>query len=189
MVVSDISTLNANLSVTQNMISSMSVGQKVSVEVPSASSKRLEGTVAAVSQSASSTTGVFSVKVEIPNKDHLIKGGMFAKVSVPTQTVKDALTVPVSAILHDDGGNYVFVKEGDKAVRKDITLGFSTDTRCQISSGLTKDDLVIVKGQTYISDGSVVTTPQEIEAQSQKTADASAKSKSPNPDSSGTKAG
>jgi multidrug efflux pump subunit AcrA (membrane-fusion protein) len=64
-------------------------------------------------------------------------------VSIITQTIDNAVVVPVEVICIDGEEVFVYVLEDGKAVKRDVELGISSDTHYQILSGITKDDILI----------------------------------------------
>jgi cell division protein FtsI/penicillin-binding protein 2 len=69
--------------------------------------------------------------------------GVDVQVSIITQTIDNAVVVPVEVICIDGEEVFVYVLEDGKAVKRDVELGISSDTHYQILSGITKDDILI----------------------------------------------
>ena len=148
-------TVNASLSVTESVISKITVGTKAKVEVKSAGIKDIFGTVTNVSQTKDSMSGMYEVSVKIDNFDGALKDGMFADVTLTLDEAKDTVVVPSESVLEDkDGKKYVYIadKKTNTAVRKDVTVGIITDENTQIISGINEGDSVIVSGKEYLSE-------------------------------------
>ena len=106
----------------------------------------------------------------------------FATVTFYTDRRDATISVPSEAIL--TGANdeqYVFVvddyAEGETAVRVTVETGLVSHTDTEIVSGLVEGDRVVIKGQSYLSDGAAVRvvtgeddTPAETAAPSPDTA-------------------
>ncbi|MEG0230181.1 MAG: HlyD family efflux transporter periplasmic adaptor subunit [Oscillospiraceae bacterium] len=76
---------------------------------------------------------------------------------ITTQTVENALCVPVSAFKSDKDGDYCFIIDvNNKAQKTYVTLGLSDDTNYEIKSGLTKNERVINNPPAKISSGDTV---------------------------------
>ena len=54
-------------------------------------------------------TGTLRVRAEFPNKDKLLRPGMFARVRVDLGTRPDSITVPERAIVELQGKTFVWV--------------------------------------------------------------------------------
>lgn len=155
-IVTKLDALNISLSVPENIVNSLKVGQEAKVIVTSAGDKEIKGKVVNVSPSSDSKTQLYAVKVAIDNEDGGIKPGMFAKMSIPTKTKDNVLTVKSEALVLKNGQSTVFVVEDDRAVAKVVVPGLDTGDQVEIVSGLKAGDKVIIKGQTLVDQGSKV---------------------------------
>jgi cobalt-zinc-cadmium efflux system membrane fusion protein len=61
--------------------------------------------------------------------------------------LEDALRVPSSAVLSQEGKSFVFVqKELGEYERRAVVIGFSNDGEVEVREGLKPDELVVVAG-------------------------------------------
>jgi multidrug efflux pump subunit AcrA (membrane-fusion protein) len=82
---------------------------------------------------------------------------MFADVKITKGESGSAVVVPIESIVNLNGNNpHVFVVEDGKAVRKNIQIGISTDSRVEIIEGLNSDEEVIIRGQSSLENGQAV---------------------------------
>ena len=144
----DLSTIKVEVSVSEQVLNTIQVGDKVSVLMTAASETPLTGTVATIAPAAEQT-GMYTVKVELDNKDGKIKSGMMAEVSFTI--------LPRNAVIEKDNETYVYVINNGKAKKTAVELGIEAEDTIEIKSGLKKGDNVVTKGQTYLSDGEEVT--------------------------------
>jgi len=99
----------------------------------------------------------YAVKVSLPNSGGLIKSGMFAELTVNTMSKPGVLTVPVGAVLPKGGRDIVYVVDQDSRARVvEVETGIKNDQNMEIVSGLTAGQEVIIKGNTLVSDGTLV---------------------------------
>ena len=77
-------------------------------------------------------------------------------VHVPLRSGKSVLTVHKDAIIKRAGKSLVYIVADNKAVAKSINLGDSTGARIEVTSGLAKGDLVIVRGNERLRPGASV---------------------------------
>jgi len=148
--------VNVQINVTQDIVKSLTLNQDVKVDISSASSNSFTGKIAHISPAADTRTQLYSVKINIDNKDKTIKPGMFAKVQLSTDTKQDAIIVKSEAVVEKDGKYFVYVVENDSAVEKEVTIGLDTGSFLEIKSGLAEGEKVIVKGQNYVENGTKV---------------------------------
>ncbi|WP_313346547.1 efflux RND transporter periplasmic adaptor subunit [Sedimentibacter sp.] len=137
-----------------NLVNKINKGDTVTVEISAAEYKK-EAVINSVSTSADLMTNLYNVSIILEN-DGLIKPGMFSKVYLNTDRIESTLAVKTEAVKEKDDIKYVFVVNGDVAAEKEVTTGLDTGTYIEIKSGLTEGDIVVVKGQDYITDGSKI---------------------------------
>ena len=94
-------------------------------------------------------------------------------VTVLLEGVKpvEVLAIPRSAVLLDQGGEYVYVVGADnKAQRRDVKLGTSTPAVAAVTSGLKAGELIVTEGVQRVKNGAAVTpqlpTPQPTDPKS-----------------------
>ena len=100
----------------------------------------------------------FLVKILLDEQDELmIRPGMSVRADIYTETSEETIAVPVQAVLYEesfsgddddeqnseDSKTYVFVFEDGKAVRKNISIGISSDSDQEITEGLEVGEQVI----------------------------------------------
>jgi RND family efflux transporter MFP subunit len=89
--------------------------------------------------------------------DPRIKAGMFATVSLVTNTRRDVPVIPREAVINTYGSWIVFtVNEENRAVRREISLGLENERFVEILTGLEPGDVVVSAGQNFLSDGDPV---------------------------------
>ncbi len=147
--------LVADVSLSKYDVLDVSLNQEVIVKP--ASGNELKGKVSYISAVATSSNGldigaimgsgsassVIPAQVTIENADQSVIVGVDVQVSIITDTVENAVVVPVEAICIDGEEVFVYVLEDGKAVKRNVELGISSDTHYQILSGVTKDDILI----------------------------------------------
>lgn len=147
----NMNTVEAEINVTETVVTSLSQGMSANVSIPSANISDLTGTIIAVSPSKNVTTGLFTVKVSIPNNDGTLKGGMFADVVLNTLN-KSSLAVPADAIIVDGEESYVYINNNGSAEKKVVTTGETDGTYTEITSGISEGDKVVVSGKEFITE-------------------------------------
>lgn len=166
--VMDLSTIKVEVGVSEQVLNTIHVGDKVSVLMTAVSELPLEGTVSTIAP-ASGQTGMYTVKVELNNKDGKIKSGMMAEVSFTMESSKDTIVLPRNAVIEKDNEVYVYVVENGVAKKVNVELGIESGDTIEILSGLKDGDNVVTKGQTYISDGEEVNVANADPAKTEKT--------------------
>lgn len=151
-VISDSTDLEAEISVTEAVIPHVQVGGKALVEINSANVKT-EGVVSVVNPVKNAQTGMYTVRVSVPNDKENLKIGMFADITLYTsQSVEEALCIPATAIMQDGNEYYVYTVTGNTAQKKIVTIGVSDGVSTQITEGLQLGEAVVCDGKEYISE-------------------------------------
>jgi RND family efflux transporter MFP subunit len=140
-------------------IQKISRGQRIYLKGYDLPEQRFEGEISVVNAAADLQTKKFRVEALINNPDLQLKPGMFGQVIIEVKSKENVLAVPLKALLEN---SYVMVVEGDKAVRKNVTIGLKNKDLIEITSGLNENDLVIVEGNFGLPDGNPVEIQNEV---------------------------
>lgn len=111
-------------------------------------------------------TGSISVRGEFRNPrptggTYLLSPGMFVRVRLPIGQPQQALLVLDRVITTDQNLKSVFVVEDGKAKRRRVTVGaLQEDGLRVITSGLTKDDWVLIGGLQQVQEGVPILTEE-----------------------------
>lgn len=121
-------------------------------------------------------TGTIQLRGVFDNNSAKVPPGMFVKVRIPVQDLKNALLVPETATGRDQGGDYVLVVgDGGKVERRAVELGPRHDGKRVITKGVKPDDQVIIKGLTKTRAGGTVKAVPEGQAKQTQAGGAKAK--------------
>jgi|GEM_PF-6270148 len=118
-------------------------------------SEGIKGEVLSVNRAANSQTRNFLVKMVFNNNNNKFAVNSFISGEVMTANYYDVPLIPRDSVLYDKNGYFVFVVEGDKAVKKDIEIKAEND-KYYYSDKIEEDDLVIYSGQAVLSGGEKV---------------------------------
>lgn len=92
-------------------------------------------------------TGTLRVRAEFPNKDKLLRPGMFARVRIDLGTRKDCLEVPERALVELQGKTFLWVVgEDGKAAQRMVETGERNGSNFLITAGLKPGEKIIVEG-------------------------------------------
>ncbi|ABB73351.1 membrane fusion protein, multidrug efflux system [Nitrosospira multiformis ATCC 25196] len=121
------------------------------------------GTVDFFDNQLNPATGTIRVRAVVANADRALTPGLHARVQLQGGDVLHALLIDDKAILTDQDRKYVYVLgEGNKALRKNITLGRQVDGLRIVQSGLdTTDKIIVIGAQKIFHDGMTV-KPQHV---------------------------
>ncbi|GLH78255.1 MexE family multidrug efflux RND transporter periplasmic adaptor subunit [Bradyrhizobium sp. SSBR45G] len=93
------------------------------------------------------STGTLAVRGLVPNSDHMLLPGYFARIRIPVDRTEAALLLPDTALGSDQSGRYVLVVGGDNLVeQRKVKVGPIDGGLRVIDGGLKADDRVVVAG-------------------------------------------
>ncbi|MCU0749381.1 MAG: efflux RND transporter periplasmic adaptor subunit [Akkermansiaceae bacterium] len=103
-------------------------------------------------------TGTLRVRAEFPNKEKLLRPGMFARARVDLGTRKDCVVVPQRAVLELQGKTFVWIISQDNiASQRAITVSEQVGSGFLVSDGLKPGERIILEGIQKAREGAPVT--------------------------------
>lgn len=112
------------------------------------------GTVARISNILEEDRRSMPFWVEVLNRDHKLKPGMFTELAVVAEKKAEALSVPLSAVLKEGAGRFVFVEEGEEYHKHEIVVGAKDDQYIEVRDGVSQGDVVVVQGNYQLMQAS-----------------------------------
>lgn len=138
-----------------NRIGRVAKEQSVELIVDSAN-KPLIGVVNLVSPIVDPSTGTIKVTVQLSEYPEVVRPGDFTEIRMITDKRENAMLLPSVAILEERGKHYLYINEDNKAVRKNIKIGFVIGDKTEVISGIKSDDKVVNKGQRNLNNGNLL---------------------------------
>lgn len=101
-----------------------------------------------MADSAGKYTAVVAIEPAAGAAAAKLFAGMNGSLKAVVYKQADALVVPAKSVFtdeNDDSQHYVYVRDKDASVRRDVKIGRRTDARVEILSGLSAGDAVLLK--------------------------------------------
>ena len=152
----DYDPLIARIFLPERDVIALQTGQAARLTLRAASEIAFAGRIRQISPVVDTATGTVKVTVEAVQPPPAVRPGAFVTVDIVRETKANAIRVPREAVIRELREAHVFVVEGDKAKRRDLTLGLEEGDFIEAVSGLKSGEKVIVAGQGALRDGSVV---------------------------------
>ena len=111
---------------------------------------------------------LYDLELMVPNPDGKILPGMFAQVGLVKKVHRQALSVPLYAVIIKGDDRFVYIEKEGKAQKKLVDLGVLANWQVHVKTGLKPEDRVIVVGHRFLDNGQPVkviknvNTPEEI---------------------------
>jgi len=153
--VMQINPLKVIVSVSEQYYPLIHKGMKAEIVADVYKNETFTGTVFRISPTINSGTRAFNVELELPNRNDLLKPGMFVRVSMDLGEV-ETFVVPANTVLVQEGTNirYVFVERAKIAERIEVTIGKRFDDQLEIiSENLKEGDNLVTQGQSKLING------------------------------------
>lgn len=156
----DFSTLVARVHVAERELDRIAVGQPVKVVGKAALGRRAEGKILRIAPTVDAATGTVKVTVGLPPQALAsasdFRPGMYAQVTIKIQERQGVLSLPKSAVLHEEGRASVMVAADGVAKRVTVELGQRDGNWVEVQKGLSVTDEVIVAGQQNLKEGAPI---------------------------------
>jgi HlyD family secretion protein len=149
----DITTVRLVANIVEKDLKQLQSGNATRVEVDAFPGETFRGRIARVSPVLDPATRTAPIEIEIPNPDFRLKPGMYARVGITTDIKKDALVVPVNAVVDLGGRRGVFQPQNDNAVFRSIQVGTELTDFVEVLGGIAEGDSVITTGAAALRDG------------------------------------
>ncbi|MDD2772918.1 MAG: efflux RND transporter periplasmic adaptor subunit [Elusimicrobiales bacterium] len=118
-------------------------GQPARVESYASPGKTFYGTVKSVDAILSAETRTLKVRIEVSDREGLLKPEMYADVSIDASLGR-VLAVPRDAVMDTGTRKVVFIDKGNGEFEpRTVRIGFTTDDYIQIVSGLSEGEKIV----------------------------------------------
>jgi RND family efflux transporter MFP subunit len=147
--------LKVNVNISEQYYPLIKRGMKASITADVYKNETFTGSVFRVAPTVNAATRSFTVELELPNRNDLLKPGMFARVSMDLGEV-ETFVVPANTVLVQEGTNlrYVFVEDNNSAKRIEVIIGKRFDDQLEIISETLKEgDKLVTEGQSRLING------------------------------------
>lgn len=110
-----------------------------------------------VARTLNTVSRTFRIEVPLRNVPTRLLPHTTALVDITDQTIPSAISIPLAAVLQNNGESYVYVVGTNGVVEKrSVTMGLVAGDRVQITQGLAANEQIVVRGNQDVSPGSTV---------------------------------
>ena len=153
--VMQINPLKVNVAVTEQFYPLIKKGMKAEISADVYPGEKFTGSVFRIAPTVNPSNRSFIAEIEVPNRNDLLKPGMFARISMDLGEV-ETFVVPAATVLVQEGTNtrYLFVDDNNTAKRVEVVLGKRFDDKVEVISELLKEgDDLVSEGQAKLING------------------------------------
>jgi len=158
--VADLRKLKATLRVPELKIFAIKPGMPVILLFDALPTEEFEGAVTRIDPYVDPATRTSAVEIELDNAStgNRLRPGMFGQAYIVEREFRNAVLLPQSALLGEEGSRYVFIAENGTAKERSVTTGLRQGNDVQITGGLAPGEEVVIFGGANLKDGEKVTT-------------------------------
>jgi membrane fusion protein (multidrug efflux system) len=152
----DIERAKVAVNVPERDVQHLAVGQEGLVVLPGEEPTTLAGKISYIDELADQKTRTTRVEILVDNRRRTLRSGQFVGVRLTRRVLKDAIMIPLEAVIPLENGREVYVVEDGKAQSRQVTLGILKGHSVQVVEGLKPGDKLIVAGHRYVGPGQKV---------------------------------
>ncbi len=151
----DIRHIVVTADIPESKVGAIKPGAPVSVRLD-ALGRTIESRVQVVLPAAHPASRTYQMRVQLDNSDGRILVGMAANLSITLKTYEDVVVASQDVVLEEENGRSVFVRDGDVARKRAVSLGAVDGDRVVLVDGVEQGDELIVVGMRDLVDGQPV---------------------------------
>jgi len=155
-VVVRVNPLRVMLTIPEQFVSTVSVGQPVDFEVDAYAGRRFTGTVKYISPALQADRRSLTVEAVVPNPGGDLKPGLFATARLEQSTKTPGLLVPSAAVQTAAGTSRVFVVMNDHVEERIVVTGQAVGDLVEIAKGLAPGEKVATSNLGKLNDGTKI---------------------------------
>lgn len=161
--------LEIRLYIAERFISRIALRQNCEITLDAYPGEVFRGRVTEMSPVVDPVSRTMEIHVGVDNTGSRLKAGMFTKVKIVTEHKENIVKIPAAALIQRFGEDYVFVTVPDPdheggliAEKRIIVPGIVIDGVMEVERGLSPNEDVIVRGHSYLNEGSRVNIVEHI---------------------------
>ena len=155
----DLNDLQIELDISQQDFARLKMNQRAEIVPEAYPNLKYVGFIAEIAPEANRAKATVQVKVKVENPDEQLRPEMNVRVNfladaAPAEnTVAKRILVPKGAVVHQDGGDFVFVIKGSRVEQRVIRLGEEVGEFYSVLEGLSGGESTAIAGVDKLRDG------------------------------------
>jgi multidrug efflux pump subunit AcrA (membrane-fusion protein) len=134
----DVATVKVAVDVPEQDISYLRPGQEETITLRAghvesdAGQTEVVGKISYVTKQSNPSSHTMRVEILVENPCDELRTGQFVNVRLRRQVIRDAIMIPLAAVIPTEGQRVVYVAEGDTARQRNVEIGIIRGTRVQV---------------------------------------------------------
>jgi membrane fusion protein, multidrug efflux system len=156
--------LKADFRIAESYLGAVRPGQRIELGVDAFPGQAFTGEVYAIDPLIDESGRSILLRARLPNPEHVLRPGLFARVTLVLNERDNAIQVPEQALVPQGQEQFVFRVVDGKAAFTKVEVGIRREGMVEITAGLGPEDEVVTAGQLKIRDGAEVAPLPRTEA-------------------------
>ncbi len=123
--------------------------------------KSLTGKITFINELADQHTRSTDIEIVLQNEKGFLRSGQIVRVRLTRRVLKDAILIPLQAVIPMETGYCVYVVGSTDAQRREVELEAMKGDRVLITKGLKAGEKLIISGHRFVAPGQKVNIQEE----------------------------
>lgn len=163
--ISSTGTLEIRTNVAERFLSRVKMNQKAELTFDAYPGVVFSAKLVEIDPILDTNTRTLGIKLIVTPSDSRLRAGMYARIKLITDTRKNTIVLPSNVVVTRNEEDVVYIIDSVTNIVKasPVKKGIRVDDKQEIEQGIAPGDLVVIKGQSLLSDGSKVNVVSVIE--------------------------
>ncbi|MDP4529867.1 efflux RND transporter periplasmic adaptor subunit [Alkalimonas delamerensis] len=151
----DVSQLVLHLGVSELDVAYLTLGQQVEVQLDAMPGRILTAEVRRIFPTAELSSRFITVEVVLPEKawQQGVRPGFLGRVNLTIDARQDALAVPASAVVQQEGGAFMMVIANERLEKREVQTGVQRGQWLEITEGVEAGEVVLAALASEMNEG------------------------------------
>lgn len=151
----DTSLIKIDFAIPERELTALREGLSITVQSSAYPGRSFTGRVASIDSRIDPTSRSVLVRAELPNRDGVLKPGMFLNVEL-LRDARSAIVIPEEALVPEQAKQYVYVVKDGNAEKREVRIGARRPGSVEILDGVRAGERVVVEGTVKLRDSGPV---------------------------------
>lgn len=163
--ISSTGTLEVKTNVAERFVSRIAMKQRAELTFDAFPGEKFPAVLVEIDPVLDTSSRTLGIKLVQTPTDSRLKAGMYARIKLVTDTKKNSIVIPDNVIVTRNEEDIVYIIDPltNTVKASPVKKGIRVDDKQEIEMGITPGDLVVIKGQALLTDGSKVNVVSIIE--------------------------
>ncbi len=149
--IADLSEIQVIANVYESDIAKIKLGEEAKIKILSYPDKIFTGKIDKINNVLDPETRTIQVRINIKNKNTLLKPEMFAQINIVQEGGSKMATIPAEALIFDKSKNFVLVFKTRQNIEvREVRLSQTNDGKAYIADGLKTGEKVMTRNQLLV---------------------------------------